>query len=135
MFGLGFTEIMIIAIIAILFLGPDKLPSAMVEVAKFFKNAKNTIGNVKDSIEQEMNVSEIKAEALAYKKELLDAQEKLNKVTEMTDVKAQLSNLGDDLLNDMDDDLPTQHEKKENPKPEKIIFEKKNKIKEDNANV
>ena len=135
MFGLGFTEIMIIAVIAILFLGPDKLPSAMVEVAKFFKNAKSTIGNVKDSLEQEMNVSEIKAEALAYKKELLDAQEKLNKVTEMTDVKAQLTNLGDDLLGDMDDDLPTQNEKKETPKPEKITFEKKNKIKEDSANV
>ncbi|MDQ1267985.1 MAG: hypothetical protein QG560_628, partial [Campylobacterota bacterium] len=27
MFGMGFTEIVVIAIIAILFLGPDKLPS------------------------------------------------------------------------------------------------------------
>ncbi|MEA2099680.1 MAG: Sec-independent protein translocase protein TatB [Campylobacterota bacterium] len=135
MFGLGFTEIMIIAVIAILFLGPDKLPSAMVEVAKFFKNAKSTIGNVKDSLEQEINVSEIKEEALAYKKELLDAQEKLGKVTEMADVKAQLTNLGDDLIGDIDSDSLTKDEKKETPKPEKITFEKKNKIKEDTTNV
>jgi len=135
MFGLGFTEILIIAVIAILFLGPDKLPSAMVEVAKFFRNAKNTIGDVKDSIEQEINVSEIKAEALAYKKELLDAQEKLNKVTEMTDVKAQLSNFGDDIMGSIDDDLPTPNEKKETLKSEKVAFDKKNKIKEDSNNV
>ncbi len=128
MFGLGFSEILIIAVIAILFLGPDKLPSAMVEVAKFFKNAKNTIGSVKDSIEEEMNVSEIKAEALAYKKELLEAQEKLDKVSEMTDVKAQLSNFGDDLIADIDDDLPSKNS-------QKVTFDKKNKIKEDSSNV
>ena len=41
MFGFGFTEILIIVVIAILFLGPDKLPSAMVDVAKFFRSVKN----------------------------------------------------------------------------------------------
>ena len=35
MFGMGFTEILIIMVIAILFLGPDKLPGAMVDIAKF----------------------------------------------------------------------------------------------------
>jgi len=38
MFGLGFMEILFIAIIAILFLGPDKLPGAMVDIAKFIKH-------------------------------------------------------------------------------------------------
>lgn len=79
MFGMGFTEILIIAVIAILFLGPDKLPSAMVEVAKFFRSVKKTIGTVKDSLEEEMNVSDIKEEALAYKRELLSASDELKK--------------------------------------------------------
>ena len=82
MFGMGFTEILIIAVIAILFLGPDKLPSAMVEVAKFFRNAKKTIVSVKDSLEEEINVKDIKEEALAYKKELLDASQKLESATD-----------------------------------------------------
>lgn len=43
MFGMGFTEILIIAIIAILFLGPDKLPSAMVEIAKFLEIQKTLL--------------------------------------------------------------------------------------------
>ena len=41
MFGMGFSEVLVIAIIAIIFLGPEKLPDAMVKVAKFFKTVKN----------------------------------------------------------------------------------------------
>ena len=133
MFGLGFTEIMIIAVIAILFLGPDKLPSAMVEVAKFFKNAKKTINTVKDSLEEEMNVSEIKQEALAYKKELLSAQDELKKVTDIPNVAAELTNLSDDIIGDIDtDDFDSDESVKESPKPEKVTFAKKDKkIKEE----
>ena len=123
MFGMGFTEILIIAVIAILFLGPDKLPSAMIEIAKFFRNTKRTIGEVKDTLEQEMNVSEIKKEALAYKKELLDAKENIERTT---DIKANLTNLTDDFL---DEDALVVEEKlaKVKPESEKVTFEKKTK--------
>ena len=56
MFGMGFTEIIIIAVIAILFLGPDKLPETMVQIAKFFKSVKKTVGTAKESIEQFINL-------------------------------------------------------------------------------
>ncbi len=133
MFGLGFTEIMIIAVIAILFLGPDKLPSAMVEVAKFFKNAKKTINTVKDSLEEEMNVSEIKQEALAYKKELLSAQDEIKKATDIPNIAAELTNLSDDIIGDIDtDDFDSDELPKESPKAEKVTFAKKDKkIKEE----
>jgi sec-independent protein translocase protein TatB len=121
---MGFTEILIIAVIAILFLGPDKLPSAMIDIAKFFKQMKNTIGTVKESIEQEINVSEIKQEALAYKKELLDAQEKLAKATDTSHITTTLTNLSDDIMDDIDDDTSS---KKPEIKEEKVTFAKKNK--------
>ena len=54
MFGMGFTEILVIGIIAILFLGPDKLPETMVEIAKFLRNVKRTVTNAKSSIESEL---------------------------------------------------------------------------------
>ena len=104
MFGMGFTEIMIIVVIAILFLGPDKLPSALVDIAKLFRSAKKTINSVKDSIEQEMSVSEIKQEALAYKKELLETSNEIKKATDITDVQTTLASLGDNILDDIDDD-------------------------------
>lgn len=83
---MGFTEIIVIVIIAILFLGPEKLPSAMVDIAKFFRNMKKTISEVKENLEEEVNMSEIKAEALAYKQELLDAQEDITKTTKLADI-------------------------------------------------
>ena len=131
MFGLGFTEILIIIIIAILFLGPEKLPTAMVDVAKFFRNVKNTIGSVKDSLEEEMNVSEIKEEALAYKKELLSASDDLKRTTDITDIGSHFTDLNDDIVKD----TPKQEVTKTPVKPEKVTFEKKPKIKEDNTDV
>ena len=133
MFGMGFTEILIITVIAILFLGPDKLPSAMIEIAKFFRNVKNTVGTVKESLEQEMNVAEIKQEALAYKKELLDAGNDLKNATDVKGmVNTSLGNLDDDdFLHDHDDDSYDEDgvykEKKEPAKAEKVTFEKKKK--------
>lgn len=77
MFGIGFTELLIISIIAILFLGPDKLPSAMIEIAKFIKSVKKTVGEAKSSLEEEMKIADLKDEALSYKKQLDDATSEL----------------------------------------------------------
>ena len=127
MFGMGFVEIMIIAVIAILFLGPDKLPSAMVDIAKFFRQAKKTLGTVKDSLEEELNVSEIKEEALAYKKELLDAQDKIAKATDTSQIGANLTNLADDIIGDIEDESVAE---KPQVKEEKVTFKKKKKNKD-----
>jgi len=137
MFGMGFTEILVVSIIAILFLGPDKLPGAMVEVAKFFRSLKKTIGTVKDSLEEEMNVADIKEEALAYKKELLNAGNELKRVTDVNQIGTTLSGLSDDILSD---EKPKKKKKnkeekeKNEPKAETVTFEKKIK-KEDNSDV
>ena len=77
MFGIGFTELILISIIAILFLGPDKLPQAMVDMAKFIKSVKKTISDAKGSLEEEMKISDLKEEALSYKKQLNDATSEL----------------------------------------------------------
>lgn len=77
MFGIGFTELLLIAIIAILFLGPDKLPEAMIQIAKFIKGVKKTVGEAKASLEEEMKIADLKEEALNYKKQLDEATNEL----------------------------------------------------------
>lgn len=77
MFGIGFTEILLISVIAILFLGPDKLPDTMVQIAKFIKSVKNTIGEAKSSLEEEMKIADLKDEALKYKAQLDNATNEL----------------------------------------------------------
>ena len=77
MFGIGLSELLLIAIIAILFLGPDKLPDALVQIAKFIKSTKKTIIDAKSAIEEEVRLDELKQEVLSYKEELNEAAEEL----------------------------------------------------------
>jgi len=87
MFGMGFSEILLVAVIAILFLGPDKLPEAMVQVAKFFKSFKSSINEAKSSLEQEMQIQELKDEALEYKKKLDSAATSAKKQLSFEDLE------------------------------------------------
>ncbi|TKI68992.1 Sec-independent protein translocase subunit TatB [Sulfurimonas crateris] len=139
MFGMGFTEILIIAVIAILFLGPDKLPSTMVEIAKFFRNAKNTIGSMKESFEDELNVKSMKDEALAYKKELQNASSQVKDATDIKKMAAKLTTLEDDNIGD--GGLFDKPKDESAPKAQEVTFAKKknnqttDKIEEDSKNV
>lgn len=128
MFGLGFTEIVVIAIIAILFLGPDKLPSAMVDIAKFFRQVKDSVSSVKDSFEEEMNISDIKKEAMAYKKELLDTSENIKKAT---DIDSHIANISNDITSDNKE----KKEKNSSPKEEEITFKKEPKESSQNTSL
>jgi len=101
MFGMGFTEIILIAIVAVLFLGPDKLPDAMVQIAKFFRSAKNTLAAAKDSIDEEINISELKEEALSYQKQLTSAHSKLDDITSGKILKDELTSVASDLTEDV----------------------------------
>ncbi|HEY9189481.1 MAG TPA: Sec-independent protein translocase protein TatB [Sulfurovum sp.] len=77
MFGIGFTELLLISIVAILFLGPDKLPQTMIEIARFIKSVKKTISEAKSSLDEEMKIADLKEEALNYKKQLDEATNEL----------------------------------------------------------
>lgn len=78
MFGIGFDEFLLIIIIAILFLGPDKLPEAMVKVGRFIKSVKKVMNDAKYSIESEIKIADLKEETLKYKKQLDDTVNDLN---------------------------------------------------------
>ncbi len=106
MFGIGFTELLLISIVAILFLGPDKLPQAFVEVAKFIKGVKKTVGDAKSSLEEELNIAELKEEALGYKQ----------KLDEATDELRNFKNISFDDFDDIDYDAKTSSDKASKPK-------------------
>ncbi|MGP1580967.1 MAG: Sec-independent protein translocase protein TatB [Wolinella sp.] len=90
MFGMGFAEIILIVIVAVIFLGPEKLPQAMVDIVKFFRAFKKTISDAKDSLDREINISEIKQEALAYQKSLKADANKLTQGLKLDDLSSVL---------------------------------------------
>ncbi|MCV6607579.1 MAG: Sec-independent protein translocase protein TatB [Campylobacterales bacterium] len=82
MFGMGLGEILLVAIIAIVFLGPDKLPEAMVKTAKFFKKIKITVDDAKSTLEEEIGIDEVKKEAEKYQKQIEDVTHTVSKTSE-----------------------------------------------------
>lgn len=86
MFGMGFFEILVIVAVAIIFLGPEKLPKALVDAAKFFKAVKKTMDEAKESLDKEVNLSKIKEEALAYKNSLTQGMQNLTKEMELKEI-------------------------------------------------
>ncbi len=91
MFGLGFTEILLIAVIALLFIGPDKLPDTMRQIARTFGKVKRALDDTKSTITQELQVDELRQEAMMYKQELERAKSDLSS----------FKNIANDNINDI----------------------------------
>ena len=58
MFGMSMTEIVIIAILALVLLGPDRLPEAAKTIGKTVRDLKKATDGLKDQIESELYQAE-----------------------------------------------------------------------------
>lgn len=132
MFGMGFTEMLFIAVIAVLFLGPEKLPQAMVDIARFFKKVKGTIADTKSDLERELSISDLKAEMLSYKSQLDDMSNEVKSVSPTNMLQSEIESINksikdanpmNDIGNFNNDDTPKA--KPPEPKRETVTFEKK----------
>jgi twin arginine-targeting protein translocase tatB len=82
MFGIGFSEFLVILIIAVIALGPEKLPSAIVTAAKYFKMLRSAINEAKSSFESEIKLDELRKDAQNFKSDFTDiAQDTRKKLT------------------------------------------------------
>ncbi len=70
MFDIGFFELAVIAVVALLVLGPERLPYAARSVGLFIGRIKRSIGNVQQEIEQELRFEEMRRAAEARAREL-----------------------------------------------------------------
>lgn len=93
MFGMGFFEILVVAVVAIIFLGPEKLPKALVDTAKFFKTIKKTMDDAKENLDREVNLSKIKEEALSYKNSITQGVQNLTKEIDLKNLELEDDNL------------------------------------------
>lgn len=99
MFGIGFWEIALVLIISIIILGPEKFPTAFVQLLKIITKVRRKMSNFQEEIESQLRIDEFRDEALKYK----------NMVT--------------DGLNDLklDDDLEEEHKKYLNNSSKNIL--------------
>lgn len=100
MFGMSFSEIIVVMVVAVIVLGPDKLPQAMVKIAKFFKYFKQTINTAKGTFEQEVRMAELKDDAKKFKDSLEQSASSVRKklsFEELDELKKTASALKDDI--------------------------------------
>jgi len=90
MFDIGFWELCLIAVVALLILGPERLPVAARTAGFWIGKARRMIGNVKSEIDRELQLDEVR-------KRLREEEDKLKESTGLGD----LEGLADNTLNDI----------------------------------
>ena len=89
MFGMSLTELLIIAIIAVIALGPEKLPRVMVNMVKLVHQIKETLYKAKSTLNEELHIDEMAQEAQAFKAQIENkTDDVLDHVDEMRPIKS-----------------------------------------------
>lgn len=99
MFGIGFFEILIILVVAVIFLGPDKLPQAIVDFVKFFRALKRSINEAKDTLDKELEISKLASEVGGIKSQFETQVDSITKdidlgnLQEIKEIKQEINEL------------------------------------------
>ena len=86
MFDIGFLELLIVAVVALLVLGPERLPVAIKTTAIWVSRIKRSFNGIRTEIERELKVDEIRQDIhnASVMDELKRTREELNQgVSEM----------------------------------------------------
>ncbi|MEG5264603.1 Sec-independent protein translocase protein TatB [Pseudomonas sp. JDS28PS106] len=62
MFEIGFTELMLVGVIALLVLGPERLPKAAATAGRWMGQAKRTVRDIKTQMERELDAEQLRLE-------------------------------------------------------------------------
>ncbi len=103
MFGIGFSEFLIILIIAVIALGPEKLPGAIVTAAKYFKMIRSAVNEAKSSFESEIKLDELRKDAQNFKSDFTDMTQDTRKKLTFDD----LQEVGNEILGGLNDNFST----------------------------
>ena len=88
MFGIGLPEMVIIAIVALIFIGPDKLPGVLwsigkglVELKRATSDVRSTVQEEMQKIEDEIEIKEVRESAQDFKNEFGGVANKIDPLT------------------------------------------------------
>jgi sec-independent protein translocase protein TatB len=70
MFDIGFMELLVLAVIGMVVIGPEKLPAVMRTVGKATGQARRFLTGIQNQIEQEVKLDELNKKIMAQEQEL-----------------------------------------------------------------
>lgn len=109
MFDIGFTELLVIAVVALVVLGPERLPKATRFAGLWVRRARVQWHSVKDELERELAADELKRSLDAARQTLHETEQSIR--TGGDAVKQEFEQLRDEI----DDDLSS---RKDVPPPD-----------------
>ncbi len=69
MFEVGFSELLVIAVVALLVLGPERLPRAARMAGSFMRKARNSFEGLKAEVERELEAEDLKKRLAEFERE------------------------------------------------------------------
>ncbi len=78
MFDLGFAEMVVIAIVALVVIGPERLPAVARKAGMYFARMRRFITNVKADVEREFRTDELQRMLQQQREELQSLKEVVN---------------------------------------------------------
>ena len=113
MFGIGLPEMIIIAVVALIFIGPDKLPGVLrsigkglVELKRATSDVRSTVQEEMQKIEDEIELKEVRESAQDFKNELGGVANKVDPLTLSKFNTEDQKNENSDSINESDLDKP-----------------------------
>ena len=99
MFDIGFSEIVVIAVVALIVLGPERLPRAARTMGHLFGRLQRYVNDVKADINREMELDELRKIQREVKSAAQDLEQSVSSVARdveggMRDVETQLNATG-----------------------------------------
>jgi sec-independent protein translocase protein TatB len=93
MFDIGFWELVLISVVALVVLGPERLPYAIRYVARFMASARQMANSVKEELSQELKLKELednlrKAEKMNLRNLSSELQSSSDRTTEVSPAHA-----------------------------------------------
>lgn len=84
MFDIGFSELLIIFVVALMVVGPERLPSVARKVGLYIGKMKRSFQSIKNEVEQELEIEAVKAQLKenAMLAEAKEIEKELNKTVE-----------------------------------------------------
>ncbi len=115
MFDMGFTEMMLIGIVALIVIGPERLPAVARTSGKYFGRLKRFMTSVKADVEQELRADELRQILADQQKELDTIKDSMNVVgqTFENEINA-VSDGGESIVTSLDE-TPTTPEQSTEP--------------------
>ena len=101
MFDAGFLEVMIVGIIALLVVGPERLPGVARKVGGWVGKARAFVDSTKADIEREINASEMRELLQNQKKEIDELRHMMDDTTK--DIGQQTAEIKDSIQSGIDD--------------------------------